>query len=109
MSDPKRNEAPENSDIGIMLLDKPYRIKCPKESVTHLQEAALYLNRKMRDVRDAGKIVGIERVAIITALNIVHDLLAQKKQKTQYIDTLNQQIRTIQSKIESALAESEPA
>jgi cell division protein ZapA len=96
----------EHSDIvSVRLLDREYQVKCPVEKVAELQEAANYLDIKMREIGDGGKILSLDRIVVIAALNITHELVNIKKQKNYYIDKLNQRIQDIQIKIDQALAQ----
>ncbi len=61
--------------INISILDKDYKVACPPGEQSALLESAKFLDSKMREVRDSGNILGSERIAVITALNIAADLL----------------------------------
>ena len=61
-----------------MIMGREFRVACPEEEQAGLLEAVDYLNRKMLDIRDAGKVIGLERIAIMAALNIAHELLTTK-------------------------------
>lgn len=67
------------SHIDIFILDKAFKIACPASEQDNLRRAAQYLDHKMRDIRGSGKVMGIERIAIIAALNISHELLTQQR------------------------------
>jgi cell division protein ZapA len=62
--------------IEVSILERSFRIACSEEERPGLLEAVQYLDRKMREIRDSGKVVGSERVAIMAALNIAHELLS---------------------------------
>lgn len=68
------NEHDSVSTLEVFILDKAYRISCPEREQDSLRQAALYLDKKMRDIRGDGKVIGLERVAVIAALNIAHEL-----------------------------------
>lgn len=95
-----------HNTVSLNILGKLYKIKCPQDKITELREAAQYLENKMRETSHAGKIPSIDRLAVITSLNIIHELLAQKKQANAYMETMSQQIRALQMKIENAVARS---
>ncbi len=57
----------------------------------------------MREIRDSGKVVGLDRIAVMAALNITHDLLTNKDQKDDINQSVSNRIKNIQDKIESAL------
>ncbi len=70
----------ENSTLEVYILDKPYRISCPESEKESLRSAAQYLDRRMREIRSAGKVIGLERIAVIAGLNITHELLLASHQ-----------------------------
>lgn len=90
---------------SVDIMGKTYHIKCPQGEVDSLQRAAEYLEEKMRMMREAG-ILSVDRVAIITALNIVHQLLMVEQQKNSHFQSINQRLNDLQTKIEQALAQS---
>lgn len=97
----------QEHNINIEILGKVYKIKCPAEHVQSLQEAAAYVEREMRKVRDGGKVIGLDRVAIITALNIAYQLLNEKEKENQGIDEMSTRIYDMQKRIEEALTQRE--
>ena len=64
--------------VSVDILDKEYQVACPPNEELALANAARYLDQHMRDIRSTGKVIGLERVAIMAALNISHELLALK-------------------------------
>lgn len=68
--------------IVVHLLDKEFRVACPPEEQENLSRAARYLDEKMREVR-AANVLGLERIAVMTALNLAHDLLLAQGQLDQ--------------------------
>ncbi len=95
----------EARPVTVHILEKEYRIACPEEERESLLAAAQYLNGKMREIRDTGKIVGMDRIAVMAALNITHELLTHSSSKDNFKQTIGSRIRTIQEKLEYALAE----
>lgn len=73
----------QTSTVDIFILDKAYKISCPPNEQDNLRRAALYLDRKMRDIRGSGKMLGLERIAVIAALNISHELLGLRQQGSE--------------------------
>ena len=97
----------ENTTITVHILDKPYPVKCPENQVDALQQAALYLDKKMRESAIKSKQVNIERLSIMTALNITHELL-QAKQGSHLADQAQQsRMTTLLQKIDDALTQQE--
>jgi len=70
------NAEPKGLQINVM--GREFRVACPDNEQKGLLEAVDYLNRKMAEIRDHGKVIGLERIAIMAALNIAHELLATK-------------------------------
>ena len=92
----------QSVSVSIRVLDKEYQIACPPEEREALLESARYLNDKMREIRDSRKMVGSERVAIMAALNITHDLL---KCQSGNVDegNVSSKLRSLQNKVEAAI------
>jgi cell division protein ZapA len=67
-----------NPPIKVSLLGKEYPISCPRDEEHDLLLAARYLDEKMRSIRDNGRVIGTERVAVMAALNIAHELMAMR-------------------------------
>ena len=72
--------------VSINILDKEYLVSCPEGAEAELFASASYLDKKMREIRDTGKVQGLERIAVMTALNISHDLLKYKQEQQESIE-----------------------
>jgi cell division protein ZapA len=68
----------EAQGIDVRILERSFRIACSEDEQADLLEAVAYLDRKMREIRDGGKVIGVERIAIMAALNITHELLSMR-------------------------------
>jgi cell division protein ZapA len=88
--------------VSIDILDKSYQVACEPEQEAELKQAASDLDDQMRAIRSTGKIIGLERVAIMAALNLSHQVLVMKS-GGQPEDPLEDQLRTITSRIDEAL------
>lgn len=91
--------------VTVRLLDKEYTISCPDGAEAELLASADYLNDKMREIKNTGKIVGLERIAVMAALNMSHDLLKNKESQRQNVEI---HLRRIGSKIDNTLNTSNP-
>ncbi|KHD05464.1 hypothetical protein PN36_04930 [Candidatus Thiomargarita nelsonii] len=91
--------------VNLHILEKDYVVACPEEERDTLMASAQYLNEKVKEVRDAGKVISTERMLVISALNIIHEYLHYKQEKEQYRDTFNHEIARLQEKIDMALLE----
>ena len=92
--------------VVVEILGKEYRIACAEEERDALLASARYLDEKMGDVRTGGKVVGSERVAVMAALNIAHELLQQKFHEHERKKQLQKRLAGLQGRIEVALDES---
>jgi len=95
--------------ITINILGKEYMIACGENERHDLQRSADFLDTKMREIRDNGKIIGSDRIAIIAALNISHELLTQGEGSAKMDTDIDSRIRSIQEKIDNALDRSREA
>ena len=68
----------EARSLQITIMGRDFRVACPEDEQSGLLEAVDYLNKKMIEIRDTGKVIGLERIAIMAALNIAHELLSTK-------------------------------
>ena len=88
--------------VKISILGKDYTVACPEEKREDLIAAAAYLDKSMRDIQKNSAGLGNERVAVMAALNISHDLLALRNQGGT-TDELEKRIRALRNKIEASL------
>ena len=61
--------------VTVKILDKEYQVACPEDQEAELIVSAKYLDKQMRGIRDTGKVIGLERIAVMAALNISYELL----------------------------------
>ena len=71
----------QQNTVLVSILDKEYQVACPPEQEDQLLGSAKYLDKRMRDIRDTGKVIGLERIAVMAALNISHELLQQVEEE----------------------------
>ena len=69
------------SAVTVNILDKDYQVACPPEQEAELRVSASYLDKQMRTIRENGKVIGLERIAVMAALNISHELLQASEQE----------------------------
>lgn len=68
----------ESKSLQIAIMGRDFRVACPEDEQAGLLEAVDYLNKKMLEIREGGKVIGLERIAIMAALNIAHEFLTTK-------------------------------
>lgn len=88
----------------IEILGKLYPVRCTESELPSLLKAANYLNEMMLEVQESGKAINLERIAIITALNITHQFLQLDNQQNSLVTRINQRITQLQNKLETAMA-----
>ena len=98
----------DQNAMTINLLGREFRVGCPEGEQKQLQASVEYLNRKLREVRDVGKVVGNERIAIMAALNIAHEFMSNngKGGGAASVDNsaIKRRILAMQETLDSALA-----
>jgi len=93
--------------LDVKILDRELRIACPEEERAELLDAVAYLDKKMREIHDTGKIASIERIALMAALNITHELLGMKVGRGVDLADFTRRMSAMQEAIDEALAEQE--
>ena len=91
--------------LAIKILDRELRVACPEEERGELLDAVAYLDKKMREIRDSGKIASVERIAIMAALNISHELLSVKIGRGFDLADFKRRMSRMQAAIDEVLAE----
>jgi cell division protein ZapA len=89
--------------VSVRLLDREYQVACPADQRSDLLDSAEYLDAKMREVRDSGKVVGLDRVAVISALNIANELIKLRRNGTAVDSDVGTKLRALRERVESAL------
>ncbi len=98
----------QDSTIVVRILDKDYQVACPPDQRLALIDAAQYLDQQMRGIRESGKVFGLERIAVMTALNMSHELLRVRNEmesRPKDMDGASRdQLRQLLSKADAALS-----
>ena len=98
--------SPANTSfIDVNILDREFRVACPPDERAELLDAVAYLDQKMREIRDAGKIASVERIAIMAALNIAHELLTTRVGGGFDLAELKRRMQDMQATIDDALVD----
>lgn len=89
--------------VSVRILEKEYQVACLPEERSELLDSAEFLNGKMREIRDAGNIVGLDRIAVMAALNLAHELL--KRNRNDAIESeVSERVKQMRERVESALS-----
>jgi len=91
------------SQVTIRILEKEYNVACPAEEKPALLASAELLNHKMREIRDSGKVVGLDRVAVMAALNLANELLKAQGQDEELKNIVGLRISAMREHLDTAL------
>src|ERR1700719_3765156 len=89
--------------LDVNIMGREFRIACREDEQTELLKAIEYLNTKMREIRDAGKVIGVERIAIMAALNIAHEFLSTRVEGGFDVGEFKRRIFRMQATIDEAM------
>ena len=90
--------------LTISIMNKEFQVACPEGEEEALQRAARYLSEQMQVIRQSGKVVGMDRIAIMTALNMSHELLSGQSKVQTSQDYAKLRIRALNDRLENAIA-----
>jgi cell division protein ZapA len=90
--------------VEVRIMGREFTIACPPDEREGLLNAVAYLDKKMCDIRDSGKIVGAERIAMMAALNLAHELLTTQSGGVD-VGGMKVRVARMQGMLDSALAE----
>ena len=91
--------------LDVTILDREFRVACPEEERAELLDTVAYLDKKMREIRDIGKVATVERIAIMSALNIAHELLTTRLGGGFDMGEFKRRMDSMQATIDATLAE----
>ncbi len=97
----------ETIPVTVKIMEKEFQIACPPEEQQALESAAEMLNNQMRQVKESGKVFGTDRIAIMAALNLTHELLQHKNESRHFGKTVSERISAMQGKVEAALQDAQ--
>jgi len=93
----------ETARVSVRILEKEYQFACPSEEKPDLVRSAEYLNARMKQIRDAGNVVGTDRIAVMAALNLANDLLKGRNRDESVETQLGMRLKSLRERVESAL------
>ena len=89
--------------VSIRILEKEYQVACLSNEKAALMESAEMLNQKMREIRDSGKVVGLDRVAVMAALNMANELRQKTGEDKELKDIVGGRVKAMRKRLDSAL------
>jgi len=99
---------PGNEQVSLRILDKEYLVACPPEEKAALLSSARLLDEKIREIRAGGRVIGGERIAVMAALNLAHDLLQLQEQHDNRQRATQLRLQGLSERILSVLEVEEP-
>ncbi|MEX2367507.1 MAG: cell division protein ZapA [Pseudohongiellaceae bacterium] len=93
----------EVDSVNITILGKEYQISCPPEEEEALRKSARYLDEQMARIKSRGSILGFEKIAVMAALNISHELLKKSRMVAESETGSQQDLKQLEDKIDLAL------
>ena len=96
-----------NAQVSVRILDKEYQVACESEERTDLLDSAEILNSKMLEIRASGRVVGLDRIAVMAALNMANDLLHAQARDRLIEGDLSGRLKNISDRVENALGTSQ--
>ena len=94
----------ESTPVSVTILDREYQVSCPPEETEALRKSAEYLDKQMREIREKATVFGLDRIAVMAALNISNDLLRQAKQIRKYRNAEETQVDALSNKLDVAIS-----
>ena len=93
----------DQARVSVRIMEKEYVVACPYDERSALLDAAEFLNARMREIRDSGKVIGLDRVAVMAALNLAHEFLKGRERESKLDGGIGQRVRAMRERVEGAL------
>lgn len=91
--------------VSVIILDKKYQFACSPEERTRLLDAARQLDESMSEIKESGRLMSLERIALQAALNYSAEILALKRLETRRQEQIDSKIRNLSERIDEALGD----
>lgn len=93
------------STVTVTILEKDYQVSCPEDEVEALTASARFLDKQMAEIRASGKVVGLDRIAVMAALNIANEFLKTESTLTSTQSNVDERLQRLSNRVTRALAE----
>ena len=90
--------------VSVRILEKEYQFSCPVDERAALLDSAEYLNAEMKKIRDSGKVIGLDRIAVMAALNMANEILKVRSRDTSLESDVVHRVRVLRERVEATLA-----
>ena len=89
----------DQARVSVRIMEKEYVVACPYDERSALLDAAEFLNARMREIRDTGKVVGLDRIAVMAALNLAHEYLKGKDRESKLDSGVGHRVRALRERV----------
>jgi cell division protein ZapA len=93
----------DQARVSVRIMEKEFVVGCPYDERSALLDAAEFLNARMREIKDSGRVVGTDRIAVMAALNLAHEYLMNKDREGRLDTGIGQKVRALRERVEGAL------
>jgi cell division protein ZapA len=93
----------DTARVSVRIMEKEYVVACPYDERSALLDAAEFLNARMREIRDSGKVIGLDRIAVMAALNLAHEFLKGRERESRLDNGIGNRVRALRERVEGAL------
>lgn len=91
------------AQVNVKILEKEYQIACKSDERANLLDSVELLNSKMKEIRDTGKVTGLDRIAVMAALNMANELLQSRGKGEDLESNVAHRLQLMRERVESAL------
>ena len=93
----------DQARVSVRIMEKEFVVGCPYDERSALLDAAEFLNARMREIKDSGRVVGTDRIAVMAALNLAHEYLMNKDREGRLDSGIGRKVRALRERVEGAL------
>lgn len=94
----------DQQTINISIFDKEYQVSCKQDEIQALRDSAYYLDSKMREIKASGSVLGLDRLAVMAALNIANEYLSSEQQKKALLNQSDGRSNQSHDKLDAAIS-----
>ncbi len=95
----------EATTVTVKILDKEYQVNCPADEVDALTSSASYLDKQMRTIRESGRVFGLDRIAVMAALNITNEYINNRESSSSTQGLVDEKVSNLAERVSQALAD----
>ncbi|MEX2488305.1 MAG: cell division protein ZapA [Pseudomonadales bacterium] len=94
----------QNQTVKVTILDKEYQVSCAPDEVSALRQSAAHVDEKMREIKSNSNVLGLDRIAVMAALNIANDYLSQSQMTDELVNARSEDITALYGKVDRVLS-----